>query len=161
MDLKGSILKRMMPPQSRSVAELSGESGITETTLYSWRNTARKTGAVMPGGGRSKAEAWDSASKFAVVVESAGLNEVELSEYCCGKGLFVAQVRSWRTACEQANAERETQTADYARSLKVERRRHKELEQELRRKEKALAEAAALLMRAKKYRALPAADEDV
>ena len=73
--------------------------------------------------------------------------------------MFVEQVRSWRTACEQANAERETQTADYARSLKVERRRHKELEQELRRKEKALA--AALLMRAKKYRALPAADEDV
>ena len=94
MDLKGSILKRMMPPQSRSVAEQSGESGITETTLYSWRNTARKTAAVMPGGGRSKAEAWDSASKFAVVVESAGLNEVELSEYCCGKGLFVEQVRS-------------------------------------------------------------------
>lgn len=115
----------------------------------------------MPGGGRSKAEAWDSASKFAVVLESASLNETELAEYCRGKGLFVEQVRAWRAACEQANAERDVQTADHARSLKAERCRNKELEQELRRKEKALAEAAALLILAKKYRALPAVDEDV
>lgn len=161
MELKASVLKRMMAPQSRSVAELSRETGITETTLYTWRNTARKGGAVMPGGGRNKAEAWDSASKFAVVLESASLNEAELAEYCRGKGLFIEQVRAWRVACEQANAEREVQTADHARSLKAERQRIKELEQELRRKEKALAEAAALLLLAKKYRALPAADEDV
>jgi transposase len=70
-------------------------------------------------------------------------------------------VRAWRVACEQANARREEQTAEYAQRLKLERRRNKELEQELRRKDKALAEAAALLMLAKKYRALPAADEDV
>ena len=115
----------------------------------------------MPGGGRNKAEEWDSASKFAVVLESASLNAVELAAYCRGKGFFVEQVQAWRTACEQANAEREVQTAEHARSLKAERRRIQELEQELRRKEKALAEAAALLLLAKKYRALPAADEDV
>lgn len=161
MELKASVLKRMLPPQSRSVAELSRETGITETTLYTWRNAARKGGAVMPGGGRNKAEEWDSASKFAVVLESASLNAVELADYCRGKGLFVEQVQAWRTACEQANAAREVQTAEHARSLKAERRRIQELEQELRRKEKALAEAAALLLLAKKYRALPAADEDV
>ena len=161
IELKASVLKRMMPPQSRSVAALARETGITETTLYTWRNEARKTGAVMPGGGRNKSEEWDSASKFAVVLESAGLNEAELSEYCRGKGLFVEQVRAWRQACEQANAEREVLTADHTRVLKAERHRNKELEQELRRKEKALAEAAALLLLAKKYRALPAADEDV
>ena len=160
-ELKASVLKRMLPPQSRSVAELSRETGITEATLYTWRSAARKMGAVMPGGGRNRAETWDSASKFAVVLESVGLNEAELSEYCRGKGLLVEQVRAWRAVCEQANAEREVQTADYARSLKAERHRNKELERELRRKEKALAEAAALLMLAKKYRALPTADEDV
>ena len=161
MELKGSLLKRMMPPLSRSVAELSRETGITETTLYHWRNAARKSGAVMPGGGRNQADEWDSASKFAVVLESASLNEAALAEYCRAKGLFIEQVRAWRGACEQANAQREVQTADYARSLKAERRRYQELEQELRRKEKALAEAAALLMLAKKYRALPGLGEDV
>ena len=116
----------------------------------------------MPGGGRQQADEWDSASKFAVVLETASLGEAELAEYCRGKGLFVEQVRAWRAACEQANARSEQQTAEYARSLKAERRRSKQLEGELRRKEKALAEAAALLILAKKYRAFPALeDEDV
>ena len=85
-ELKESVLRRMLPPQSRSVAELAREPGITETTLDTWRKKARKSGAVMPGGGRQQAEEWDSASKFAVVLETATLSEVELAEYCrrCG-----------------------------------------------------------------------------
>ena len=71
-------------------------------------------------------------------------------------------MRVWRAACEQANARSEQKAAEFERSLKVERRRSKQLEVELRRKEKALAEAAALLILAKKYRAFPALeDEDV
>ena len=116
----------------------------------------------MPGGGRQQAEDWDSASKFAVVLETATLSEVELAQYCRGKGLYVEQVRAWRATCEQANARSEQKAAEIERSLKVERRRSKQLEVELRRKEKALAEAAALLILAKKYRAFPTPeDEDV
>lgn len=161
-ELKASVLRRMLPPQNRSVAELARETGITETTLYTWRIKARKSGAVMPSGGRHSAEDWDSASKFAVVLETAALSEAELAEYCRSKGLFVEQVHAWRAACEQANARSEEQSADFQRSLKAERKRNKQLASELHRKEKALAEAAALLVLAKKYRAFPAAeDEDV
>lgn len=84
-----------------------------------------------------------------MVLETATLSEVELAEYCRGKGLYVEQVRVWRAACEQANARSEQKAAEFERSLKVERRRSKQLEVELRRKEKALAEAAALLILAK------------
>jgi transposase-like protein len=150
-----------MPPQNRSVADLARETGITETTLYNWRKAARRTGAVMPGGGKEKSDEWDSASKFAVVLETATLSEAELAEYCRSKGLFEEQLRAWRAACERANAEHEQQSAAFERTVKAERRRIKELERELRRKEKALAEAAALLVLAKKYRALPPEDEDV
>lgn len=160
--LKESVLRRMMPPQNRTVAELARETGITETTLYNWRKAARKFGAVMPGGGREKADEWDSASKFAVVLETAMLSEAELAQYCRSKGLFVEQVRAWRQACEQANELGEQQAAAIEQRLKAERRRVKALERELSRKEKALAEAAALLVLAKKYRAFPLTeDEDV
>ena len=40
-ELKASVLKRMMPPQSLSVAALSRETGITEVTLYHWRKQAK------------------------------------------------------------------------------------------------------------------------
>lgn len=40
-ELKESVLRRMLPPQNRSVAELARKTGITETTLYTWRKKAR------------------------------------------------------------------------------------------------------------------------
>lgn len=79
-ELKESVLKRMMPPESRSVAALSRETGITETTLYHWRKLAKRAGAVMPGGGQRKADEWDSHAKFAVVLETASLSEEALAE---------------------------------------------------------------------------------
>lgn len=116
----------------------------------------------MPGGGQRKAEDWDSQAKFAVVVETAGLNEEALAEYCRSKGLYVEQVQAWRLACEQANARQDQKTQADRQQQRTDRRRIQELERELHRKEKALAEAAALLVLAKKYRALPQQhDEDV
>lgn len=70
-------------------------------------------------------------------------------------------MREWRAACEQANARRDVETAADKQQQKSDRRRIKELERELNRKEKALAETAALLVLAKKYRAFPQPDEDV
>lgn len=160
-ELKQSVLKRMLPPESQSVAELARETGITETTLYTWRSVARRAGAVMPGGGKRKAEDWSSEAKFAVVLETASLSEEALAVYCRRKGLYVEQVRVWRAACEQANARREVDEATRAQQHKTDKRRIRDLERELHRKEKALAEAAALLVLAKKYRALPQQDEDI
>lgn len=160
-ELKDAVLKRMMPPESRSVAELARETGITETTLYNWRKSARRAGAVMPGGGKQQSEEWDSPAKFAVVLETARLSETELAAYCRSRGLYVEQVRLWRAACEQANARLDVEAATQARQHKTDKKRIKELERELARKEKALAEAAALLVLAKKYRAFPQQqDED-
>ena len=159
--MKESVLKRMLAPESRSVAQLSRETGITETTLYNWRTIAKRAGSVMPSGGQRKAEEWDSPAKFAVVLETVSLSEEALAAYCRSKGLYVEPVRVWRAACEQANARRDVETAAQDLRQKTDRRRIKELERELHRKEKALAEAAALLILAKKYRAFPQQDEDV
>ncbi len=49
------VLRQMMPPLNRSVAELKEETGITSATLYNWRNQARKAGAVVPGDGKHSA----------------------------------------------------------------------------------------------------------
>ena len=115
----------------------------------------------MPSGGQRKAEEWDSPAKFAVVLETVSLSEEALAVYCRSKGLYVEPVRVWRAACEQANARRDVETAAQDLRQKTDRRRIKELERELHRKEKALAEAAALLILAKKYRAFAQQDEDV
>ena len=93
-----------------------------------------------------------SEEKFAVVIESATLNEVELSEYCRRKGLYPEQIIAWRKTCMQANASvavkvDQTQVRAQAKQLK-------QLAAELRRKDKALAETAALLVLQKKVQAI-------
>ncbi len=91
-EFKELALRRMMPPERCSVAELARETGVTETTLYNFRTKARRGGAVVPGGSGRKADDWDSAAKFAVVLETAALSETALAEYCRSKGLYVEQV---------------------------------------------------------------------
>lgn len=154
---KEHALALMAPPSNITVAEASARTGVTEATLYAWRNQARAKGRAVPGDG-SGPEDWHPEVRFAVVVETMGLAEAELAEYCRKKGLQVAQVLAWREASMQATASPGERVS--AKVLAGERRRIRELERELRRKEKALAETAALLVLSRKLEALQTRDED-
>ena len=87
-----------------------------------------------------------------MVVETAMLNETEIGEYWRKRGLYPEQLRAWRTSCEQANADKTVIQRPGDR--RADKRRIQALERELQRKEKALAEAAALLVLRKKAQAI-------
>lgn len=156
---KAAVLKRMMPPESGSVAKLSVELGISESCLYYWRMKARQKGTLMPDSPQPP-EQWSSANKFTVVLETARMTEAELSTYCRQKGLFVEQVKTWRQICEDANLRAEKMRKDSRQESKIDKQRIHVLERELQRKEKALAEAAALLILRKKLDAFYSEAED-
>ncbi len=107
----------------------------------------------MPGNGK-KSEEWSSQDKFGVVLETASMNEPELAEYCRRKGIFVEQVAAWRSACMSANANAAERAKEERAQAKADRKELKEVKRELARKEKALAEAAALLVLRKKAQAI-------
>jgi len=159
VERKEALLRRMMPPEKASVSLLARESGITEQTLYTWRRQVKSQGMVVPGDGKNP-EAWSSEDKFAVVLETAGLNASELGEYCRRRGLFAEQISAWRDACRTANANAAEQAREQRQQSKDDKKRIGALEKELRRKEKALAEAAALLILRKKAQAIWGDKED-
>lgn len=106
----------------------------------------------MPGDGQ-QADQRSSQDKFQVVLESASLNAAELAEYCRRKGLYVEQIKAWREAYEQANGPVQSiKTRREREEEKAAKKRIKQLERELRRKDAALAETAALLVLRKKPR---------
>jgi transposase-like protein len=150
---KEAILKKMLPPHNKSIAEIAKEESISEATLYNWRQSARAEGRLLPAGD-STPSGWTAADKFAAVVETAALNEAELSAYCRQRGLYPAQIKAWREACEQANDWDRTQNQRLKEARKADEQRIKDLERELRLKEKALAETAALLVLRKKAQAI-------
>lgn len=156
---KEAVIKKMLPPHNKSISQLSKEEGISEQTLYTWRREARKQAHFLPASGSSP-ESWTSKDRFAAVVETAAMNEVEIAAYCRRRGLYPEHLQSWREACEQATElSNERQNAD-KKSARADKKRIKELERELARKEKALAETAALLTLRKKAQAIWGDEEE-
>ena len=154
---KEHALGLMSPPQNKPVVEVSKLTGVPEATLYLWRKQAREAGRSVPGDGQNP-EQWGAADKFAAVLEAAPLNEAELAAYCRRKGLLVAQLERWRTEMHAALTRQDSQAEATARAQ--DKKRIRELEKDLRRKEKALAETAALLVLSRKYEALGIDGED-
>jgi len=149
---KAAILKKLLPPLNMSVAELSRQENISNVTLYAWRKQMQERGHVVPGNQLSP-EQWSAEAKVAVVAETLTLSEVELNEYCRKKGLFPEQVKAWRETCLAGHRSVAKRTAVESEERRQDKKRIRSLEKELHRKERALAEAAALLVLRKKLNA--------
>ena len=159
IEFKESAVKKMMPPNAVSVPTLKRELGVSDVTLYKWRNEYRNKGNAVPGSDINP-DKWVAKDKLAVVIETAALNESELSEYCRRKGLYPEQVQRWREAALKGYELEEKIQHQHSHSRKKDQRKIKKLESELRRKEKALAETAALLVLRKKAQAIWGEEED-
>ena len=143
----------MLPPNNVPLGRLSQEEGISRATLAKWRAEARAKGQFLPDA-NSGPEGWTSADKLAAVIETASMNEADFGEYCRRRGLYPEQIHVWRQACERANDWEREAASRITRETKGDRKRIQTLERELARKEKALAEAAALMILRKKAEAI-------
>jgi transposase-like protein len=152
-ELKDSTIRRMLPPNNEAISKVSKEEGISEQTIRNWRDNARANGIAAPGN-NLLSEKWSTQDKFLIVVETASMNEIELAEYARQKGLYVEQIRVWKDACINANGGVAQEAARLNKELKTIERENQQLEKELTRKEKALAETAALLVLRKKANAI-------
>lgn len=157
-EFKASVIAKMLPPNNGSVPEISRDTGIPKDTLYTWRRKNRHFNATDRPDQGNPVNGYTSEDKYTMVVETAGLNEAELSTYCRRNGVYPEQITAWKNTCQQAN--RKMPRSDNDQRLKAQARRIKELEADLRHKEKALAETAALLVLQKRVRALWGASED-
>src|SRR3954449_13016987 len=142
---RAAVLKKLEPPNAVPLRHLAKDEGISEATLHTWRRDARSQGRLLPDADAGP-DGWTSRDKFAAVVETAALNEADLAIYCRQRDLYAEQIQTWRTACEQANDWERASSQRLGQATKEEKKRIKALERDLARKEKALAEAAALLV---------------
>ncbi len=99
---KEAVIKQMMPPNNKSIRELSEKEGISAPTLFKWRDKARQAGHVLPDADR-KGDAWSARDKFNAVLQCAALSESEIALYCRERGLYVEQIAQWRLSCEKVN----------------------------------------------------------
>lgn len=160
---KAKMVQKMTGPNSKSAAALAQEVGISQPTLSRWLREAAATvqpmhikrGEHETTRAARRPQDFTAQEKLTVVLEATSLSEHELGEFLRRKGLHEAQLEEWRAAALDglSNGRR-------SKKIPVEAKRIRELEKELRRKDKALAETAALLVLKKKAMAIWGDEDD-
>lgn len=148
---KNKVLAKLLPPSLASLEQVSQEVGVSIDTLERWRAEALTTPA--------RERAWSASARLSAVITTAAMDEASRSAWCRENGVYPQELDAWRASATQALAEPEEQRAS-PKETAADRRRIKELERELRRKDKALAETAALLVLSKKLEAIFHKGED-
>ncbi len=153
-DFRNRMVQRMVGRNGVTAASLAREVGLGMSTLCRWRQEARMTRGRSEGGeGENRApkspRMWSADEKVRAVAETMGLTGEELGAYLRREGLHEAQVREWRQAVLRSLVELRKGKKD-----SEEVRRIRDLERELLRKDRALAEVTALLALQKKIQAI-------
>jgi transposase len=134
---KQKMIQRLTGNDAESARKVAKETGISQETLSKWLREARSL-PDMPNRKR-QSKRWTVDDKIRVLAEASKVTGSELTGLLEREGLLLAELEQWRLALgEPANASMATT------------KRMRRLERELARKEKALAEAAALLVLKKK-----------
>lgn len=157
---RASMVKRMTGRGAVSAMALAKEVGVSQATLSRWK---RESSSVLDVSHEvtppKRAQDWTPEEKVKAVMETGGLSEAELGAYLRREGLHATQLETWRK--EATDAAQQALGGNGPKSKRsAEQKRIQALERDLRRKDKALAEATALLVLKKKLELLFGDEED-
>lgn len=159
---KDRMLAKMMGPDARSANSLSTEVGVCQATLSRWLREAKVQGMANKKGRPRRAhqrQRWTPKEKVRVVMEATAAGEQGLGQLLRREGLHEADIERFRQEVLEA-ADKGFQAGRRRRGLSPEEKEIRALRKELKRKEKALAEAAALLVLRGKVQAFLAGEEE-
>jgi len=141
-EMKNSIISKVINKGERSILSISKEVGIPQTTLVGWMKKYGNPESMK----NKKNSKWTSEKKLQILIETGGLSEAELGAYLRGEGIFSSQLEEWKKEfIGLMNSSKKLKVGKNDEVNKI-----KSLEKEILRKDKALAEASALLILQKK-----------
>ena len=142
-EFKDSVVVKILNRGEKTISEVCSEVGVLKSSARNWVHASAIVSSKSPSlkGSRMK---WTSEAKFKAVLDTASLVDTELGHYLRKEGLYSNQVVDWRAQFIE-NFEPKVKLKRDERDDKI-----RVLEREILRKDKALAEASALLILQKK-----------
>jgi len=140
---KGQTL--LLPPYNYSLRQIVAELEVGLETVQKWRQELKDKGVFIEQR-KPDTDEFSAEQKFAFILQTASMSEHELAAFCRKNGLFVEQVKSWRAVSIEAHQVKKESQYKHDTARRADKKRIKDLERELNRKDKALAETAALLV---------------
>jgi transposase len=144
---KQKMVQRLIGREAVSATQLARETGVHQQNLSRWLTEARSL--PMMSIDPPKQRTWTVGEKARIVAEAEHLEGESLTAFLQRNGVKLTDFEQWRCALE------DRESASLAMAKRV-----RSLERELARKDKALAEAAVLLVLKKKVEDLSREDED-
>jgi len=145
---KQKMVQRLTGKNAVSATQLAREMGVAQQNLSRWLQEARSL-PIMADRAKPAMRVWTVEQKARVLTDASQLDVEELTAYLEREGVKLAEYEQWRIALDEGGA------APASTNKRI-----RQLERELARKEKALAEAATLLVLKKKVETLYGQDED-
>lgn len=143
----------LLPPYSYSLRQIAGELDIGVATVQKWRQELVKNGHRFEND-KNEDNRFSAEQKFAALIATALMSEHELSGYCREHGMYVEHIKMWKAISIAAHSTKQDSQYKLDTVRRADKKKIKSLEKELNRKDKALAETAALLVLREKYNAL-------
>ncbi len=161
-EFKIEVIKKVLSRSpGTSISSIARSLDLKMGTLWGWikimTNKEDKAPLSREGANEKSPHDWTPKEKFEAIIESANFSQEDLGQYCRKYGIFPHHLISWRS--EFLNSQNKPKT-DNTSEIKNLKSQVKSLNIELRRKEKALAETAALLVLKKKVYDLWNLDEE-
>jgi transposase len=148
LTFRNSILKKVLPPESRSVYQVAKEAGVSAITIHSWMSKLKEGKLELdPEAGDPTPRDWPPAQKFRLLMEGKLLPEERRGEWLRQNGLHSEHLPLWEQELSNLMTDKQDNLKAENKDLKNQVRG---LEKELLRKDRALAEVVALLTLKKK-----------
>lgn len=146
---KEAVVRKMLLRGNRTIADMADELSVPYHSVKNWLRNPKMAHLHSSQSGEKRAENWSAKQRLQALLDTNNLSTEKLNAWCRERGLFAHQLTAWRAGfCAPAKP---VANATEMRKLKGDLAA---LQRELNRKEKALSEAAALLVLQKKYQAL-------
>ena len=163
-----AVEKALSRSEGINLATIAKSLGVGNSTLSKWIYKARNQTLedvsnesvykVSGGVCEKRPQDWTDTEKLNLVIRCGSMTDVEVNQVCREQGVYVHHINQWKAAFSNGTmTNRQDSNIAENRRLKTE---NKALKKELNRKDKALAEAAALLILQKKVREIWGSDED-
>jgi transposase len=147
-EFQSNIVKKILSSPDKTITSIAKEEDISTSAIYRWLNQHKNTTLKVDEAEPCRPIDWEPSSKLKALQESFNLDGEELNSYCRRNGIYSHHLDEWRN--DFMTSKKDSLSDKQKAELKLLRKQNKQLTQELNRKEKALAETAALLVLKKK-----------
>jgi transposase-like protein len=146
VEFKKAVVEKLLNRGTRPVTKILEEVGISSPTLYLWKADFANISSMKNKQERPQDRSPEEKLNALIAFENLPLDR--RGEFLRKQGLHEEHLRAWRKQIEAALQPVNKQAERFERA--ADRRKIIELEKDLKRKDKALAETAALLILKKK-----------